>query len=72
MEIPTPEGLGYSPRSGADGRSFLQGRLVRIGNVVFGAAESLGIGGEARPLGTLEREENFVEVAVPVFSAAEG
>ena len=50
----------------------MQGGLVGIGDVVFGAAKAFGESGEPGPFGALESEKDFVEIAIPIFAAAEG
>ena len=45
--------------------------MVGAGDGVLGAAEALGEGGELGPFSALEGEEDFVEVAIAVFAAAE-
>ena len=49
----------------------MEGGLVGVGDVVFEAAEALCEGGEARPLGALECEKDFVEIAITVLAPAE-
>ena len=58
--------------SGGDEGGFLEGGLVGVGDGVFGAAEAGGEGGELGPFGAFEGEEDFVEIAIAVFTAAEG
>ena len=50
----------------------MEGGFVRVGDGVFGATEALGEGGEPGPFGAFEGEEDFVEIAIAVFAAAEG
>lgn len=46
--------------------------MVGVGDGVFGAAEAGGEGGESGPFGAFEGEEDFIEIAITVFTAAEG
>jgi len=57
--------------SDGDGGGFLEGSLVGVRDGVFEAAKAFGESCEFGPLGAFKSEQDFVEIAIAVFAAAE-